>query len=144
MDEKLNAANIPEIWETEEEKGLSVKELKEKYTVYAKSRFIKQPSLVVQNAGTAWSIEITSKVVKEWWKKSRTRPRIIAIQLLDTMVGTSALLDTADDRKNTPGIESVSEFGNHCKINGELYNVRIIVKKQADRYFAYYYSVIKV
>jgi len=140
--DRLNGANIHEIWETEDEKKLSVKKLKEKYTAYAKSCFIKQPSLVVQNMETEWDIEVSSKVIKEWWKKSRTRPRIIAIQLLNSMIETAALIETTKDTKHTPGIESVSEFSNYCKINGELHNIRIIIKKQLKRRFAYYYSAI--
>jgi len=144
VDDKLDSANILEIWETGEEKGLSVKELKEKYTTYAKSRFIKNPPLVLLNSDTGWRIEVTSKIVKEWWKKSRTRNRIIAIQLLGRMIETAVLLETTKDTKNTPGIESVSEFSNRCKINGEIHNVRVITKKQPDRHFAYYYGAISI
>ena len=139
---KLNKANVPEIRETEEEKRLSIKQLKENYTEYAKSHFIKKPSLALLNQNTGWEIDITSKVIKEWWKKSRTRSRIIAIQLLDSMIETSALIATVKDAKNTPGIESVSEFRGCCKINGGLHTVRIITKKQRDRHFAYYYGAI--
>jgi hypothetical protein len=134
---------IPEIWETQEEKKLTVKELKTKYTKYAYTHFIKTPSLVLTNKKTEWKIEITTRVIKEWWKKSRTRPRILALQLLDTMIKNAILVKTAKDEKNTIGIESVSEFECWCNIEDKLYKVRIIVKKQPDRYFAYYFGAVE-
>ena len=140
MEKHLHEAQIPEIWETEEDKKLGVKQLKSKYTEYAYKNFIKETPLVLLNCNTKWKIEVTTRVVKEWWKKSRTRPRIIAIQLLDTMIETALLVNTEKDLKNTPGIESVSEFENHCRIDGKDYKIRIIVKKQPNRHFAYYYG----
>jgi hypothetical protein len=140
----LNEGQIPEIWETAEDKKLNIKELKEKYTKYAYDRFIKEPSLVLLNHNTKWNIEVTTRVIKEWWKKSRTRPRIIAIQLLDVMIETASLIRTGKDAKNTPGIESVSNFKNSCKIDSKLYKVHIIVKKQPNRRFAYYYGVTNI
>ena len=133
-----------EIWETEEEKQLDVKQLKSKYTRLANSHLVKHPPIVVINLDTQWKIEITTRVIKEWWKKSRTRPRIISIQILDKMIETGLLLKTGEDLKFTPGIESVSEFENYCKINGQLFRIHIVVKKQPNRHFAYYYGATSI
>jgi hypothetical protein len=143
VENKLEAA-IPEIGETASDKVLSIKELKEKYTKYAHTHFIKAPSLVIINKAAKWEIEVTTKVIKEWWRKSRTRPRIISIQALDKMIETAELVQTGIDRYNTPGIEAVSEFENRCMIEGELYKVRITVKQQANRRFVYYYGASKI
>jgi hypothetical protein len=141
MKDKLK---IPEIGETADDKNLAIKELKEKYTKYARAHFINNPPLIIINQATKWEIEITTRVIKEWWKKSRTRPRIISIQVLDKMIETADLLQTGTDRYNTPGIETVSEFENRCIIEGELYKIRIAVKQQANRRFAYYYGAVKL
>ena len=140
MDNKPEETLIPEIWETEEDKKLGIKQLKHKYTKFAYQKFIKAPAFFVINHGVKWEIEVTTRVVKEWWKKSRTRHRIIAIQLLDVMIENAILVKTEKDTKNTPGIESVSEFENYCKINGKFFKIRIIVKKQQNRHFVYYYG----
>jgi len=137
-------AVIPEIRETGEDKKLKIKDLKEKYTKYAYLHFIRQPPLVLLNQNTEWKIEVTTRVIREWWRKSRTRPRIIAIQLLDVMIETAILKKTGKDTKNTPGIESVSEFENHCVIDGEAHNIRLVVKKQQDRRFVYYYGAVNI
>jgi len=144
METRLHEAQIPEIWETDDDKRLDIKELKEKYTKYAHDYFIKDPPLVLINKNTKWNIEVTTRVIKEWWKKSRTRSRIIAIQLLDVMIETSRLVKTEKDTKNTRGIENVSDFENNCKIDGKPYKVHIIVKKQPDRRFVYYYGVTNI
>jgi len=136
--------HIPEIWETANDKVLSIKRLKEKYTEYARFHFIKNPPMVVINNNTKWEIEITTRVVKEWWRKSRTRPRIISIQVLDRMIETADLVQTEKDRYDTPGIETVSEFINLCMIEGEPYKIRIMVKQQANRRFVYYYGAVKI
>jgi len=133
----------PEIWETKEDKLLTVNKLKEKNVEYARTHFIKTPHLVVENQETKWKIEITSQVIKEWRHKSRTRPRIMAIRLLDVMIKTAVLVKTRNDNKQTPYIDSVSEFENWCMIEGNLYKIRIVVKKQPDRYFVYYFGAVR-
>jgi hypothetical protein len=135
---------IPAICETASDKILTIKELKEKYTKYAHTHFIRVPPLVIINKAVNWKIEITTRVIKEWWRKSRTRPRIISIQVLDTMIETAELVQTGTDRYNTPGIEAVSEFENCCMIEGELYKIRITVKHHAYRRFIYYYGAVKI
>ena len=144
VENNFEEAEVPEIQETEEEKGLSVKQLKEKYTKYTYTHFIKNPPLVLLNQATKWNIEVTTRVVREWWNKSRTRPRILSIQLLDKMIESAILVRTGKDEKGTPGIESVSEFENRCKINKKLHKVRIIVKKQPSRRFVYYYGAVEI
>jgi len=142
--ESLQSAKEAEIWETEEDKQLSVNKLKEKYIEYARSHFIKTPHVVVVNQHTHWEIQITGQVIKEWRQKSRTRPRIIVIQLLDKMIETAQLINTEKDRHSTPGIASVSEFENHCMIGGKPFKIRITVKQQAGRRFIYYFGAVSM
>jgi hypothetical protein len=141
MEHRLEEAQVPEIWETEEEKELTSSELKKKYIAIARSRFIRNPPVTVLNKDTNWLIALSVRVVSEWRIKSRTRERILSIQLLDTMVEGAKFIKTVEDTKNTE-IESVSYFENLCKINGRPFKINITVKKQKvlDRRFAYYYS----
>jgi hypothetical protein len=144
VENKLQEAQILEIWETEDDKLLSVNKLREKYIAYARSHFIKMPPLVIENQETKWKIEITTQVLKEWRQKSRTRKRIIAIQLLDTMLKTAILVKTGDDTRKTRNIVNVSEFENRCRIEGDMNKIRIIVKKQPNRHFMYYYGAVNI
>ena len=135
-----------EIWETEEDKKLSNGDLKHKYFLFARNRFIRNPPVVVTNKNTKWPIELSRRVVSEWRIKSRTRERILAIQLLDVMIEGAKFLKTVKDTKNTHGIESVSYLENQCYINGNLFKINITVKKQKslNRVFAYYYSATEI
>ena len=142
MENNQDTSLIPEIWETGDDKFLSLNKLREKYIEYARLNFIQTPHLIVTNRSTKWKIQISTQVIKEWRQKARTRPRIMAIRLLDVMIRTAILVKTEDDNKNTRGIKSVSEFENWCKIEGKLYKVRIIVKRQTDRHFVYYFGAI--
>jgi hypothetical protein len=142
MEMRPQEAQIPEIWETEEEKTLSLIELKKKYIDIARRRFIRNPSATILNKEKNWLIALSNRVISEWRIKSRTRERILAIQLLDTMIEGAKFLNTVEDTKSTRGIENVSYFENQCKINGKLFNINITIKKQQkiDRRFIYYYS----
>ena len=142
MEDTLKEAQIPEIWETEEEKKLSIGDLKQNYLVFAQKQFIKTPPIVIFNKDRNWPIELSRRVLSEWRIKSRTRERILSIQLLDTMIEGAKFLQTVEDSKHTPGIESVSYFENQCRINGRLFKISITIKKQVlfNRRFAYYYS----
>ena len=142
----MQAEKIPEIGETEEDKKLSDGDLKYKYVIYARDRFIRNPPVVVLNKDKNWPIELSRRVISEWRIKSRTRERILSIQLLDTMIDGAKFLKTVKDTKNTHGIESVSYFENQCSINGNLFKINITVKKQKvpNRMFAYYYSATEI
>jgi len=142
VESSLNEGQIPEIWETEEEKQLTVAALKKKYISFARSRFIHNPPMTVLNKDTNWLIELSNRVINEWWGKSRTREKILSIQFLDVMIEGAKFHKTVDDTKKTPGIENVSYFENLCKINGKPFRINITVKKMLDknRRFAYYYA----
>ena len=142
----LGETKIPEIEETMEEKELSVGDLKHKYVIFAMNRFVRNPPVVVLNNDTNWPIALSRRVISEWRIKSRTRERILSIQLLDTMIEGAKFLKTVKDTKNTHGINSVSYFDNRCYINGNLFKINITVKKQKslNRMFAYYYSATEI
>ena len=142
VENRLDEGKIPEIWETEEEKKLSPLSLKKKYIAIARSRFIKKPPMTILNKDTDWLIELSNRVINEWWGKSRTRERILSIQLLDVIVAGAEFIKTVEDTKKTPGIENVSYFENQCRINGRLFKINITVKKMLDnnRRFAYFYA----
>ena len=127
-----------EIWETAEEKKLPTSCLKKKCIAIAKGKFMCNPPMIVVNKDTSWPIALSGRVISEWRIKSRTRERILAIQLLDMMIEGARLLETVEDTKNTQGIESVSYFENFCRINGKPFKITITVKKQktVDRRFA--------
>ena len=141
-----NKTLIPEIWETEDEKKLSVGDLKNKYFILASERISQNPPVVVINNEKNWRIELSRRVIAEWRIKTRTRERILSIQLLDEMIKGAKYIETVKDKKNTPGIDSVSYFENQCKINGKIFKINITIKTQKlyNRRFAYYFSATEI
>ena len=131
--EIVNENQILKIEETEEEKKLSKGNLKKKYFAYACNRFVRKPPLTITNKDTDWPIELSRRVISEWRIKSRTRERIISIQLLDKMIEGAIFINTVIDLKNTYGIENVSYFENVCSINNILFKINITVKKQCQQ-----------
>ncbi|MCL2444348.1 MAG: hypothetical protein FWD13_12930 [Treponema sp.] len=138
----MENSKVPEIWETKEEKELTTKDLKNKFYTHAKNKYLRDSLFIVLNKDKNWPIELSRRVISEWRIKSRTRERIISIQLLDIMIEGAKYIRTVEDARNTNGIENVSYFENQCNINGKLFKINITVKKQKwlDRIFAYYYS----
>jgi len=68
---------IPEIWETEEEKSLSIGKLKYCYLQIAKEKF---QGNVYTNKDTQNPIRVSRDGIMEWWRKSRKREHIISVQ----------------------------------------------------------------
>jgi hypothetical protein len=79
---------IPEIWETEEEKMLSLADLKRKYLDHAKNHF---QGRVFFNTNTGKLIKVSSDSLREWWVKSRRREQVISMQILDFFLENSFL-----------------------------------------------------
>ena len=88
------AAQIPEIWETEEERKLEIKQLKSKYTRYAYKNFIKETPLVLLNQPTKHII--TEQPVSKFKKTvimgiPRTCPGVLKIRVNPSNFALKAL-----------------------------------------------------
>jgi hypothetical protein len=97
---------IPEIWETEEDKKLSIDGLRRFYKDFALKNFRHIPCI---NKNTGWKIRVSAQGIGEI-RKFRRREHIILVRTLDTMLENAVFFDTVPDEKNTPGIENVSYF----------------------------------
>jgi hypothetical protein len=132
-------AALPEIWETEEDKKLSIDGLRRYYKDFALKNFRHIPYI---NKNTGWKIRVSAQGIGEI-RKFRKREHIILVRILDAMLENAAFSETVPDEKNTPGIENVSYFDYRCKINGRTNTVRLILKKALgdDVRFFYYYKL---
>jgi hypothetical protein len=141
VENQLQEGQIPEIYESEEDKSLATNVLKQEIKKHIGHFF--RPNIYI-NKNTGYKIAVTSRLVNEWYKKIRRRELALAILLLDDMLVNSILIRTVPDNKKTPSIESVSYFKYQCKINGNPYNIGITVKKhETEGHFAYYYGYLR-
>jgi hypothetical protein len=140
METALKEAQIPEIWETEEDKKLSTFDLKTKYKIYLQNHF--QGKQYFNKDMGVW-ISVSSDCVRQWVKKSRTREKIILIQVLDFLLENSQYEGPPiPDRKNRAEIEHYKHFHQSAFIHGNKYNVILkVVKPVNKRHKIYYYSL---
>ena len=136
----LSLSHIPEIWETEEEKGLSIGQLKYRYLQIARQRF---QGKVFTNKNTENPIRVSRDGIMEWWRKSRRRECIISVQLLDYFLENGIFIGDSPDYKNRPEIEGASQFESVCKINGNLYKVIITIRKGVDDIAKFRYYTLR-
>ena len=142
MENKPGEAQLPEIWETEEDIKLSIDGLRRFYKEYALKNFRRNYYV---NKNTGWKIRVSAQGIGEI-RKFRKREHIILVRVLDTILENAVFFETIPDEKNTPGIENVSYFDYRCKINGKAYLVRLILKKALgdEVRFFYYYKLTRV
>jgi hypothetical protein len=117
---------IPEIWETGEEKELSIGQLKYCYQEVAKQKF---QGKVFTNKDTEKPIKVSKDGIMEWWRKSRRRKHIIGVQLLDFFLENGTFIEENPDYLGRRKILGASQFESICKINGKLFKVLITTRR---------------
>ena len=140
MENKPEETPIPEIWETEEEKGLSIGQLKFRYLQIARQRF---QGKVFTNKDTQNPIRVSRDGINEWWKKTRRREHIISVQLLDFFLENGIFIGESPDYKNRPEIEGASQFESVCRVNGKLYKAIITIRKGVDDIAKFRYYTLR-
>ena len=121
-----NEKQVPEIWEADEEKHLSIGQLKHRYLQIAKQKF--QGKLFI-NIDSKKTVKISADGLMEWWRKSRKREHIISVQLLDFFLENGTFIEESPDYLGRPKIVSASQFENNCIINGKRFKVIITTRK---------------
>jgi hypothetical protein len=136
----MEEMQIPEIWETEEDKASTIGQLKYTYLQIAREKF---QGKVYINKNTKNLIRVSRDGINEWWRKSRRREHIISVQLLDFFLENSIFIKESPDYKNRPEIEGASQFESACKVNGQLYKVIITIRKGVDDIAKFRYYTLK-
>ena len=141
MGDKLNATRIPEIWETEDDKKLSTFDLKTKYKKFFQAHLQGHRYL---NKDTGILIFVSSDGVRQWVTKSRSREKIIAIQVLDFLLENSTYEGLpVPDRKERAEIECYKHFHHAVLINGKKYDVVLKVVKPVNQNHKFYYCSLE-
>jgi hypothetical protein len=131
---------MPEIWEAEETKSLSIGQLKYYYLQLAKQKF---QGKVFVNKDTGNPIRVSRDGIMEWWRKSRRREHIISVQLLDFFLENGTFIGESPDYKNRPEIEGASQFESACKVNGKSFIVIITIRKGIDDIAKFRYYTLR-
>jgi len=125
MSGMINAEQVPEIWETEEDKRLSIGQLKFRYLQIARQKF---QGRVFTNKDTEKPIRVSKDGIMEWWRKSRKREHILSVQLLDFFLENGNFVCENPDYLSRKKILNSSQFESICRVNGKLYKVIITTR----------------
>jgi hypothetical protein len=141
METALKYSQIPEIWETEEDKKLTTFDLKTKYKIYLQTHFQGKQYF---NKDTGVLISVSSDCVRQWVKKSRTREKIMLIQVLDFLLENGKYEGSpVSDRKKRTEIEHFKHLHHPVIINGFKYNVILKVIKPVNQPHKFYFCSLE-
>ena len=136
VENRLHEAEIPEIWETEEEKALSVRELKSLHFAWA-LRYLRGKSFINKSINEA--ITVTRDGLGEWKTVTKSRDQAVSIKLLSILLESGTFWKEETPKNRDPNIEKVIYFKQSCKINGNLYVAVITVKAYRSQNYRKYY-----
>jgi len=115
-----------EIHETQDDKTLSIGQLKYKYLQIAKQKF---QGKVFINIKTGKPIRVSKDGLMEWWRKSRKREHIISIQSLNFFLENAIFIEENPDYLGRQKIISASQFESKCTVNDKHFLVAITTRK---------------
>ena len=137
----MNEKNqIPEIWETENEKALSVRELKNINFTWA-LKYLRGRSFVNKSIDKA--VTVSRDGLGEWKTVTKSRDQAISIKILCKLLESAALWKEELPKNRDPNIEKVIYFRQKCKINGNMYIAIITIKVyRLQNYYKYYHHYL--
>jgi len=131
----MEEAKIPEIWETEEEKLKSFRDLRESQIKFAKNTF---QGKKYHNMAMDKDILVSRDGIDKLEGMISFREQCIAIQLLDKFLIDSAVEGRKRDKKNRWNVDEFIYLAYQCKLNGKLYKALTTVKKTVNNPLKFY------
>jgi len=138
VEDQLHEAQIPEISETEKEKLLSIKELKNLNFAWA-LKHLRSKSFF--NKFINESIAISRDGLGEWKTKTKSKDQALSIKILGQLLENAALWDKKAHTPPDPNIKEVIYLRQDCKVNNNMYTSVITVKvfKSQNRHKYYHH-----
>jgi len=118
-------ARIPEIWETEEDKKFSDRDIKEKNFGWALGNLRGKAFF---NKSIQQSVNVSRDGLSEWKNATKSRDQALSVKLLGVLLEVAGFWKEGPHIPPDPNIEKVVYFRQHCKINGKDYTAIITVK----------------
>ena len=134
----MEEAQIPEIWETEEDKKLSDREIKEKNFKWALDNL---RGKIFFNRSIKQDISVSRDGLSEWKNATKSRDQALSVRLLGVLLEVAGFWKEGHHIPPDPNIMKVVYFKQHCKINGKNYTAVITVKvyKSQNRHKYYHH-----
>jgi len=139
VEDKLEEAQIPEIWETDEDKRLSDQELKKKNFIWALDNI---RGKIFLNGSINQGIYVSRDGLGEWKDATKSRDQALSVRILGILLEVANYWKEKPHIPADPNIEKVIYFKQHCKINGKNYTAIITVKvyksQNRNKYYHHY------
>jgi len=137
----MRETDIPEIWETEEEKKLSARELKKNNFFWA-LKHLRGHSFTNRSINEA--ITVSRDGLGEWKTVTKSRDQTVSIKILDKLLECALFWKEETPKNCDPNIEKIIYFRQECGINGNMYIAVITVKvyKSPKNYHKYYHHYL--
>jgi hypothetical protein len=131
------------ISETECEKDMSDRELKQHCFEYARHAF---QGKTYKNKESGRDIIVSKDGHGEWKTKTKSREQIISVKILDKLLENGSFDHDAEDKQKRKNIEKISYFHSDCTVHGAQYKAVITIRKiknYGDKYYHHYLEDIK-
>ena len=141
-DRKGNIENIqlPEIRETDEEKKLTIGELKKINFLWALNN-LRGKSFF--NKSTNREISISRDGLGEWKTKTKSKEQVISIKILGQLLENAVLKNRKQHIPVDSNIIEVLYFWQDCKVNDKMYTAVITVKAiKLEKRYKYYHHFL--
>jgi len=125
VENKLSETNIPEIWETEEDKSLSPQELKKKNFKWALENIRGKRFF---NNSIKQNISVARDGIGEWKSTTKSREQALSIRMLGVLLEIATYWKEKPHVPPDANIEKVIYFKQCCRVNGKDYTAVITVK----------------
>jgi hypothetical protein len=136
----LDEAQVPEIWETGEDKKLSSRELRDNNFKWALNTFRGKRFV---NKSINQSISVSRDGICEWKTVTKSREQALSVRMLDLLLENGTFWKEEPPKYPDPNIEKVVYLKQHCKINGGDYTAIITVKVyKAEGRHKYYHHYL--
>ena len=132
------------ISETDHEKGLTDRELKNECFQYAKDNF---QSKKFKNTDTGRDIIVSSDGLNKWYNKTKSREQSISVKELDKILVESKKTGSDTDRKKRDFVEGYTYFNYEMDINKKPFRVSMMtreIKNRGSKYYYHYLEDIKI
>jgi len=102
VENQLQETQIPEIWETEEEKKLSDRNLKNKCFDFARQHF---QGKKFKNKSIQKDIAVSRDGLSEWKTVTKSRDQAISIKILDSLMKSGTFWKEEPSKHHDPNAE---------------------------------------
>jgi hypothetical protein len=140
VDNRLPEGEIPESWETEEEKKLSDRDLKSACFTLARSLF---QGKSFRNNSINRDITVSRDGLGEWKTVTKSRDQALSMKILDVLLKNASYWREEPPKNADPNIAKIIYFRGRCKVNGTEYRAVITVKVyKTQNYHKYYHHYL--